>query len=174
MIAEGGMQSAQSPQSPLNGGAHAERKHMPKQQITLPDGMSRPGRRATPARATWYAFLGLAIVFALCVAVQVFIAGLATFVTPSHWAQHTMFVHIFEFVPLLMLVVSAAGRLPARLRWLSAALFLLVFAQYMTANLRGLAPLVAALHPVVALAIFWLALHVVLEARRAMVMPARL
>jgi hypothetical protein len=71
-------------------------------------------------------------------------------------------------VPVLMLVVSAVGRLPVRLRWLSAALFVLVYAQYFTANIGGLVPLVAALHPVVALVIFWLSVHVVQEARRAM------
>jgi Family of unknown function (DUF6220) len=136
--------------------------------MTIPEEARRPGRRSTPARATWYAFLGLAVVFALCVAAQVFIAGLAVFVTPVHWAQHTAFVHIFEFVPLLMLVVSAVGRLPVRLRWHSAALFALVYAQYFTANIGGLVPLVAALHPVVALVIFWLSLHVAQEARRAM------
>jgi hypothetical protein len=139
---------------------------MREQQITRPEGA--PRRRSRPARATWYAFLGLAVVFTLCVAVQVFIAGLAVFVTPVHWAQHAAFVHIFEFVPLLMLLVSAVGRLPTRLRWLSAALFALVYAQYFTANIRGLVPLVAALHPVVALVIFWLSLRLVQETRSAM------
>ncbi|NTU78783.1 MAG: hypothetical protein HGA45_05170 [Chloroflexales bacterium] len=136
--------------------------------MSIPKETPRARRRSTPARATWYAFLSLAVVFALCVVAQVFIAGLAVFITPLHWAQHTTFVHIFEFVPLLMLVVSAVGRLPARLRWRSAALFALVYAQYFTANIGGLAPLVAALHPVVALVIFWLSVHVVQEARRAL------
>jgi hypothetical protein len=145
---------------------------MAEQPMTIAEEARRPGRRSSPARATWYVFLGLAAVFALCVAAQVFIAGLAVFVTPVHWAQHTAFVHIFEFVPLLMLVVSAAGRLPAHLRWQSAALFALVYAQYFTANIGGLAPLVAALHPVVALVIFWLSLHLVQEARRAIAAAA--
>lgn len=145
---------------------------MREQQIAVPEETPQAGRRSTPARATWYAFLGLAVVFALCVAAQVFIAGLAVFVTPVHWAQHTAFIHIFEFVPLLMLIVSAAGRLPVRLRWLSAALFALVYAQYFTANIGGLVPLLAALHPVVALVIFWLAVHVIQEARRAMAVLA--
>jgi hypothetical protein len=145
---------------------------MAEQHMTIPEEARRPGRRSRPARATWYVFLGLAVVLALCVAAQVFVAGLAVFVTPVHWAQHTAFVHIFEFVPLLMLVVSAAGRLPARLRWQSAALFALVYAQYFTANICGLAPLVAALHPVVALVIFWLSLHVVQETRRAIAAAA--
>lgn len=145
---------------------------MVEQPMTGAEEARRPGRRGGPRRATWYAFLGLAVIFTLCVAAQVFIAGLAVFVAPAHWAQHTTFVHIFEFVPLLMLAVSAAGRLPVRLRWLSAALFALVYAQYFTANIRGLAPLLAALHPVVALAIFWLSAHVVQEARRAMAATA--
>lgn len=141
---------------------------MTEQPITIPEEAPRPRQRTTPAQAAWYVFLGLSVAFALCVTVQVFIAGLAVFVTPVHWAQHTSFVHIFEFVPLIMLVVGVAGRLPVRLRWLSAALFVLVYAQYFTANIGGLAPLVAALHPVVALVIFGLSLHVVKETRRAM------
>lgn len=146
---------------------------MTEQPITLPEEAPGRGRRPLPRRGAWYAFLGLSLVFTLCVAAQVFIAGLAVFVAPAHWAQHASFVHVFEFVPLLMLAVSAAGRLPVRLRWLSAALFALVYAQYFTANIRGLAPLVAALHPVVALAIFWLALRVVRETRHAMAVNAR-
>jgi hypothetical protein len=106
------------------------------------------------------------VVFLLCVIVQVFLAGLAVFVTPVHWAQHTRFVHIFEFVPLLMLLLSAVGRLPVRLRWLSVALFALVFVQYFTANIGAYLPFVSALHPVVALILFWLSLHVMQQTRQ--------
>lgn len=123
---------------------------------------------STNRRVPWtrQVFLALAVLFALCVATQVFLAGLAVFVTPVHWAQHTSFVHIFEFVPLIMLILSVVGRLPARLRWMSGGLFLLTYAQYFTANIRGQLPYVSALHPVVALLIFWLSLRAVQEARR--------
>lgn len=141
---------------------------MREEQLVAAEVPPRQARRTRSARVAWYAFLGLAVIFTLCVAAQVFIAGLAVFVTPVHWARHTAFVHIFEFVPLLMLVVGAVGRLPARLRWRSAALFALVYAQYVTANIGGIMPLVAALHPVVALIIFWLSAQVVQETRRAM------
>ncbi|HEU4324231.1 MAG TPA: DUF6220 domain-containing protein [Roseiflexaceae bacterium] len=119
-------------------------------------------------RLARYAFLGAATVFAACVAAQVFLAGLATFATPVHWAQHRSFVHLFGFVPALMLALSLVGRLPARLRWQSAALWLLIFAQYATANIGGRAPLAAALHPVLALALFWLAAEVVRQGWRAL------
>ena len=145
---------------------------MTEQPITRPEEASGRSRRSLPRRGAWHTFLGLSFIFTLCVAAQVFIAGLAVFVAPAHWTQHTSFVHVFEFVPLLMLAISVVGRLPVRLRWLSAVLFALVYAQYFTANIRGLVPLVAARHPVVALVIFWLALRVVQETRHAMAVNA--
>ncbi len=131
------------------------------------DTQAMADQRVNPRqRAPWIrrAFLACAVIFALCVATQVFFAGLAVFVTPAHWARHISFVHVFEFVPLVMLILSAIGRLPVRLRWLSAGMFFLVYAQYFTANIRGQLPYISALHPVVALLIFWVSLRVVQEA----------
>lgn len=107
------------------------------------------------------AFVILAAIFAMCITIQVFLAGLSIFVDPIHWAKHTAFVHMIEFVPLLMLVLSFIGRLPVKLRWQSAALFVLVFVMYFTANFISVSPIVAAFHPVVALALFWLSIRIV-------------
>lgn len=116
------------------------------------------------ARFSRIAFAGLAAVFLVCVVVQIFLAGLATFVHPLNWARHTAFVHFFEIVPLLMLLFSFTGRLPQRLRWQSAGLFGLIFVQYFTANIRAILPLGAALHPVVAVGIFMASWAVLREA----------
>ena len=76
------------------------------------------------------------------------------------------FVHYFELLPVIMLILSFAGRLPRTMRWQSLALFALIFVQYFTANIRGMLPWAAATHPVVALLLFWLSVKVAREAWR--------
>ncbi len=121
---------------------------------------ARPGGGGapSPARVRWArrGYLALAWVFAGCVAAQVFFAGMATFVDPARWRWHTTFVHAFELLPLLMLPLAFLARAPAAMRWLTGALFALIWLQYLTANIGGIA---AALHPVNALIIFWVAVH---------------
>jgi hypothetical protein len=110
--------------------------------------VSRPARWAVVT----YGVIG--VVFAVAVTVQIFLAGLAVFADPSRWRWHTLFVHAFELLPVIMLIVAFAGRLPARLRWAAGAQFLLIGLQYATAHSGGS---VAAVHPVSAMLIFWLA-----------------
>jgi hypothetical protein len=123
------------------------------------------GESALTRFARW-AFVAVAAAFVVCVAVQIFLAGLATFVHPLNWVRHAVFVHFFEVLPLGMLVFGFIGRLPARQRWQSAGLFGLIFMQYFTANFRAIAPWVAALHPLTGTFILWLAIVVVQEAWR--------
>lgn len=110
-----------------------------------------------PARVRWAqrGFVLFGGVFTICVAIQVFIAGMAVFVDPSNWNLHTTFVHAFELLPWFMLVMAFVGRLSRRLKLLSILLWVLIGIQYATASMFG--SLVAAIHPVNALAMFWLA-----------------
>jgi len=110
-----------------------------------------------------WGFAACAWIFALLVAVQVFIAGLATFVDPAHWNTHTHFVPVMEVFPLLMFILSFFGRVPAALRWWSLFLIALIVLQYVTANLDS-APAVGALHPVIAMIMFWVAVFVATRA----------
>jgi hypothetical protein len=107
-------------------------------------------------------FFGLACLFAVCVAAQIFIAGMAIFVDSSHWHDHEVFVRIFELFPLLMLVFGFAGKMPAVMLWMSAAILLLIFAQYFTAHVQG----AGAFHPVIAAVLFWLTLRTAARSRR--------
>lgn len=109
-------------------------------------------------RVRWgrIAFRLLAWLLAGGIAVQVFFAGLAIFAGPSWWRTHTTFVHLIEVLPLLMLIAAFVGRLPARAKWLSIAALLLIGLQFVLVELA--IPGVAALHPVNALLIFWLAI----------------
>ncbi len=113
---------------------------------------------AVPARVRYarLTFRLLAWIFAACVVIQVFIAGLAVFADPARWAWHRAFVHTFEFLPLIMLALAFVGRLPTRIRWLIAATYGLFWVQYATAGIGGVA---GAFHPVNALLLFWVAMR---------------
>jgi putative tricarboxylic transport membrane protein len=129
------------------GGANEDRAARPRAAGVPPPGRVRWARRG---------YLALAWVFAGCVAVQVFLAGMATFVDAARWPWHTSFIHAFEFLPLLMLPIAFLARVPAAMRWLTGALFALIWLQYLTANIGGIP---SAFHPVNALVIFWVAVH---------------
>ena len=125
-----------------------------------------------PGRVRWArrGYLALAWAFAGCVAVQVFLAGMATFVDAARWTWHTTFVHVFEGLPLLMLPLAFLARVPAAMRWLTGALLALIQLQYLTANVGGIP---SALHPVNALVIFWVAVYLGQRAWRVTRQEAR-
>lgn len=114
------------------------------------------------AKVSRYVFVVLAWLILGCVILQTFLAGMSVFTDPSHWKDHTIFVHLFEYLPLLMLILAFTGRLPNTLCWKSAAIFALIFAQYFTANVPG----AGAVHPVLALVMFWLTISVARESTR--------
>jgi putative tricarboxylic transport membrane protein len=117
-------------------------------------------------RITYQIFFYFALLFAVCVAIQVFIAGLATFVNPAQWKAHTTFIHIFQYVVIIMLIVSFTGKFPKSLRWQCLSLFLLIMVMYATANLTSSIPVAGAFHPVIALILFWLSVRIIPRAWR--------
>ena len=48
--------------------------------------------------------------FIACLLIQVFLAGMAVFISPSWWAMHIMFAHIIGFLALILLAVVFLGR----------------------------------------------------------------
>jgi len=97
----------------------------------------------------------LAWVFLACIVVQVFIAGLATFSDPSHWVMHRSFVQIFALAPLLMFLLTFVSGIKGTKRWVSLGLFVLVVFQFLSIDVFSSAGVIAALHPVVAMLLFW-------------------
>src|SRR5690606_36722736 len=95
-------------------------------------------------------FVVLAWLTFACVTLQTFLAGAAVFTDPTYWRHHITFVHFFEWLPILMVILSFPAKLPNAMKWQSAAIFLLIFAQYFTANFQG----AGAVHPVLALVMF--------------------
>ncbi|SFT19901.1 DUF6220 domain-containing protein [Paenibacillus sp. BC26] len=106
----------------------------------------------------------LAVLFAACIVIQVYIAGMATFIDGTHWSDHKNFVHIIEPVPLAIFVLSFFGRVRGAVRWIGLAMLVLVMAQYATAHLSDKLPYFSAAHPVIALILLWLAVYTVKRA----------
>lgn len=113
-----------------------------------------------------YLFLTAAAAFFLSTLAQVFLAGMAIFDNPANWGRHVSFVHVFEFLPLIMLLVGWLGRVPKNLLWLSAGLFGLIYVQYFNANFRPVSPVVAATHPVTAMLVVGMAYATMIKAWR--------
>jgi hypothetical protein len=130
---------------------------------TAPTGATGTAKPARVSVSRW-AYLLLASVFVACIGVQVFFAGMGVFVDAARWSWHTSFIHAFEWLPLVMLPLAFAARLPVGTRWLTGLLFGLIALQYVTANAGGN---LAALHPVNGLVISWVALALAREAWRA-------
>lgn len=101
--------------------------------------------------------LWAARVFALTIAVQVFIAGMALFVN-ADWTAHTVFARSFVILPIVMILVSFIGRLPVTYRLRSIQLLVMVILMFVTAVLSSVVAIISAFHPVIAVAMFWSAM----------------
>jgi Ni,Fe-hydrogenase I cytochrome b subunit len=110
--------------------------------------------------STRLAFVAVAWLFVACVMVQVFLAGLGVFADGENFNLHREFGYLFGWLTLILLVLALAGRLGRRWIGLSALLLVLFALQSVFVALREVIPAAAALHPVNALAIFYVALVV--------------
>jgi mercuric ion transport protein len=90
----------------------------------------------------------VAWLFAVCIVVQVFLAGLGVFDSPTAFATHRDFGYTFGLLTLVMVVIAAVGRLPKRLIGLSALTLLQIALQSVFIAFRQDMPVIAALHPV--------------------------
>ena len=112
-------------------------------------------------------YLILCVLFASGVIMQVILAGMAIFINGLHWAQHSTLIHLFGFnIPIFMLIAAFLGKMPRWAYWHVFGLLFLIFLMYFTANITGTFPIVAALHPVIAMALFMFSLWMVFKAWR--------
>lgn len=107
-------------------------------------------------------FAALAWLFVGLVVLQVFYAGVGL-LGGGTMTQHREFGYLVSMVPVLVLISAAMGR-AGQLTLISAGLLVITFVQTVLPLAGDVLPFVAALHPVNALAIFWVGL---LLARRA-------
>lgn len=138
---------------------------------TKRSGQQPPAERpSAPAkedgRRSRIAFWALSWILIACIVIQVFLAGLAVFGDSHGWSWHVDFVHFWEFVPVIMLILSFTGHMRHSMKLLSVATIILVGLQYAFIQLGDSyhSVYLKAVHPVNALVIIWVAIVI---ARRA-------
>lgn len=110
------------------------------------------------ARAGYVVFAWL---FVLGVVAQVLWVGLSLFGRMPMWDLHRDLGHMVGVALLPMLILMYVGRLPRPLKNQTWLLFVLYIVQAeVFAVIRAALPLPAALHPVFALVLFWMAVTV--------------
>ena len=104
------------------------------------------------SRVIYWVFAWL---FVVGVSVQVFLAGLVVVARKASWNPHIGFGHILAAPLLIMLVSMYIGRVPRPLKWMTWLLFGVYALQSdVLIFLRLQAPVISALHPVLALVDF--------------------
>ncbi len=103
--------------------------------------------------------------FVVGVLVQVFFAGMAVVAGRWPWTNHVNLGHLLAVPLLVMLVTMYVGKLPGRMKRLTWLLFLVYVLQAdVLIFLRTSAPILSALHPVLALIDFALGLMLARQA----------
>lgn len=110
-------------------------------------------------RLSRYAYAGTAWLMVLGIMMQVFFIGLSLLGQRPSWQSHIGLGHALGVLPLLLIILAYVGRLPRPMKpvtWLVFAIYILL--ADIVIFMRGSVPLVAALHPVLALLLFAFAL----------------
>lgn len=102
----------------------------------------------TARPASWTALAVVAWLFAGCIVIQVFLAGLGVFDSPERFVTHREFGYLFGWLSLVALLIAAIGRLPRRLIGLAGLTLAQMALQSVLILFRDDAPAIAALHPV--------------------------
>jgi hypothetical protein len=121
--------------------------------------------------ARWL-FLALVWLYVAGVLYQVFLAGTALFGPDRSFATHIGLGYLLHLVPILLIIVALIARVGSPLIWWTVALVVVQFIQPLLPMARGDLPWAAALHPVLALVIFWLGVTLGLGAWRLAGEPA--
>lgn len=106
------------------------------------------------------------------VVTQVFLAGMVVVARQLDWSAHTALGHIV-FLPLLLMVITMytgkAGKEVKRTTWILLLVYLVQadFLIFLRTSTSVPVLILAALHPVLALAIFWLSVKLLRETRGA-------
>jgi uncharacterized protein DUF6220 len=100
----------------------------------------------------------VAWLFVAALVVQVFLAGLGVFGSPTTFATHRDVGYALSLIPIVLLVVGLLGGLGRRLALLAVLVFGLFILQSVFVAMRASAPGIAALHPVNGFMIILLAL----------------
>lgn len=111
-----------------------------------------------------YAYLGLVWAYLAAVLVQVFLAGIGLFTPERDFETHISLGYLLHLAPVLLVIVAFVAKVGPRLMRWTVALLLVQGIQPLLPMLRSDMAWAAALHPVLAMIIFWLALSIGLNA----------
>jgi hypothetical protein len=111
------------------------------------------------------AYLVLAWLYVVAIVVQVLLIGLNLFAGEPTRDAHVGFGHFIGVLPILMLIVAFAGRLPGPAKALAGWQFgLFILQAEVFAAIRGAVPVLAGFHPVLAMIVFALAVYAARQA----------
>jgi hypothetical protein len=111
-----------------------------------------------------YVYLALVWIYVAAILVQVFLAGIGLFSASRDFEAHRNLGWILHLGPVLLLIVAAIARVGATTIWWNVGLLVIQGVQPLLPGVRADLPWAAAMHPVLALLIFWLALTIGLRA----------
>ena len=126
-------------------------------------------------RLSRYAYTAVAWLFVAGILIQVFLIGLTLLGGRPSMNTHRGLGHLWGILVLLMLVLAYTGRLPRPMKpftWLTFAIYVLL--ADIVIFMRGSAPLVAALHPVLAVVLFGIVGFLAVQAWRLVREPANI
>ena len=106
-------------------------------------------------RFSRYGYATAACLFVVGILTQVFLVGLSLLGRQPSWQTHMGLGHTLSILVLLMIILAYVGRLPRPMKpltWLSLILYVML--ADVVIFMRGSVPLVAALHPVLAVVEF--------------------
>jgi MFS-type transporter involved in bile tolerance (Atg22 family) len=79
--------------------------------------------------------LPLAVLLALSVLVQAYLAGVAAVVDPDYWSLHKTWIAIFQWLSVVLAAATWAGRRDRTMRWTSFIPLAIIAAQYSSIHL---------------------------------------
>jgi hypothetical protein len=115
--------------------------------------------------ARWL-FLALIGLYLAALLVQVFLAGMALFGADRDFETHRSLGYLIHLTPIPLILVAVVARVGQRLLLWTGALFVVQAIQPLLPMLRADLPWAAALHPVLAVVLFWLGVTIALHAWR--------
>jgi hypothetical protein len=118
-----------------------------------------------------YAFVGLVWLYLAGIVGQTFLAGVALFSPEPDFELHRNLGYLLHLAPIGLLIVAVVARVGREIITWTVALLIVQGIQPLLPMLREDYPLVAALHPVLVLAIFWLGVTIGLKAWRLVRSP---
>ncbi len=115
--------------------------------------------------ARWL-FLALIGLYLAAILFQVFLAGIALFGADRDFETHRSVGYLIHLTPIPLILTAAVARVGQRLLLWTGALFVVQAIQPLLPMLRADLPWAAALHPVLAVVLFWLGATIALQAWR--------